>query len=60
MIRDLEEGVRPNCSAKRFMIFRYVCAIDTWGTCCQYPDGVFTIVPCCVMNSSASFHLAYA
>ena len=27
---------------------------------CQYPDGVFTIVPCWVMNSSASFHLAYA
>ena len=25
---------------------------------CQYPDGVLTMVPCCVINSSASFHLA--
>ena len=35
VIRLLAAGVRPNCSAILFIIFRYVCAIDTCGTCCQ-------------------------
>ena len=55
----LDDGVRPNSLQNLSITLRFVCAIDTCGTCCQYPLGVFTIVPCFSMNSSASFHLAY-
>ena len=33
MMRLRAEGVRPNCSQKRSMIFMLVCAMDTCGTC---------------------------
>ncbi len=47
-------GMNANTLTKR------LGRMDTCGICCQYPDSVLTMEPCWVMNSSASFHRAYA
>ena len=60
MMRARVAGVRPKSEQNDCMIFRFCWAMLTCGTCCTYPEGVLKMLPCWVMNSSASFHRAYA